>query len=104
MRPQYYDIKECLNLLQENHIPNGTMKYQAEILLLRLLRLTLDDAELNVYAGPCSEGAVKALLHDLKALCASKVNGELAARFYERVREFALPVLPLAERSAPEKD
>ena len=40
MRPQYYHIKECLQLLRESHVPNGTPKYKTEILLLQTLTLT----------------------------------------------------------------
>jgi len=96
MRPQYYHIKECLHVLQEGPVFGGTQKYKTEILLLQVLRLTLkEDVEPRVFADLCSEESTKALLNDLKVLCNSVEYGELAARFHDRVREFALPIQPL---------
>lgn len=98
MRPQYYDIKECLHLLQESPILSGTRKYKTGIFLLQALRLTLkEDVEPHVFTDLCSEESTKALLLDLKAMCDSADSGELATRFYERVREFVLPIQPLIE-------
>ena len=102
LRSQFYDIKECMRLLQENRLFSERQKYQTEILLLKVLRLTLkEDVEPRVFAELCSEESTKALLNDLQVLCNSAEYGELAGLFHDRVREFVLPIQPLVSGQPP---